>query len=87
MQIVIDIPDGRYNEIMNDDIYIDVPIFKKDIIATIPEGHGRLIDVDELKHFCKEHNIDQSINVGMLFILLADAPTVIEADTESEVKE
>ena len=56
----------------------------------LPKGHGDLIDKKELRldiiahkysnDFCKEHNIDQSINVGMLNILIADAPTIIEAD-------
>ena len=65
-----------------------------DKYTVLPKGHGRLIDVKELRQdiiahkysidFCKEHNIDQSINVGMLNILLADATTIIETDTESE---
>lgn len=56
----------------------------------LPKGHGRLIDADDLRldiighkysnNFCEEHNIDWSINLGMLNILLADAPTIIEAD-------
>ena len=60
----------------------------------LPKGHGRLIDADELRsnavkhkysnNFCEEHNIDWSINLGMLNILIADAPTIIEAESEEE---
>lgn len=61
----------------------------------LPKGHGKLIDADDLRldiighkysnNFCEEHNIDWSINLGMLNILLADAPTILEADkAESE---
>jgi len=46
MKVVIEIPDDRYNQLMTDDIYLDVPIFREDIIATLPKGHGRLIDAD-----------------------------------------
>lgn len=60
----------------------------------IPKGHGKIIDVKKLRQdvithkysvdFCKEHNIDQSINVGILNILLTDALPIIEADEEGE---
>lgn len=60
----------------------------------LPKWHGDLIDAKDLRqdiiahkysiNFCEEHNIDQSINVGMLNILLADAPTIIEADKENK---
>ena len=35
MKVVIDIPDDRYNQLMTDDIHLDVPIFKEDIIDTV----------------------------------------------------
>lgn len=60
----------------------------------LPKGHGKLIDADELRsnaikhkysnNFCEEHNIDWSINLGMLNILFADAPTLIDADKEAD---
>lgn len=60
----------------------------------LPKGHGRLIDEKSLRmeiighqysiNFCEEHNIDNSINLGMLNILMADAPTIIEADKENK---
>ena len=51
MKVVIDIPDGRYNQLMTDDIYLDVPIFKEDIIATLPKGHGRIKDIDKIEWY------------------------------------
>jgi len=82
MQIVIDIPDGRYNEIMTDDIYLDVPIFKEDIIATIPKGHGAIVDVDTI-----DLNQDEFITQSDYYAAecaIENAPTIIEAESEVE---
>lgn len=56
----------------------------------LPKGYGDLIDVKKLRQdiiahkysnsFCEEHHIDQSINIGVLNILLADASKIIKAD-------
>jgi len=61
--------------------------------TVLPKGHGKLVDADilletlkEHRHsdeFCIEHNIDYAINLGMVGILIGDAPTVIEADREA----
>lgn len=78
MKVVIEIPDDRYNQLMNDDIYLDTPIFREDIIATLPKGHGRLIDADDLEHItvcCKTRNSG---------ITRIEAPTIIEAESEGE---
>ena len=74
MKVVIDIPDGRYEELMTDDIYLDVPIFREDIIATLPKNHGRLIDADDLEHITV---CSKTRNSGITRI---EAPTIIEAD-------
>ena len=85
MQIVIDIPQERYERLDYVDSLSLKEIIKNGIV--LPE-HNRLIDAKELRqdiiahkysnNFCEEHNIDQSINVGMLNILIADAPTILE---------
>ena len=43
----------------------------------LPKGHGRLIDADK---FISEH-------FGEVARLVDDAPTIIESDTESEVRD
>lgn len=89
MQIVIDITDSRYNEIMTDDIYIDVPIFKEDIIATIPEGHGRIVDIGKIdKDKIESDNPIISLTINGEYIeavsldYLNNLPTIIEAESE-----
>lgn len=62
--------------------------------VVLPKGHGALKDVDSLRQdlffhrysdvYCEEHNIDCSISMGMLGILIGDAPTIIEADKEEK---
>lgn len=84
MRIVIDLPDDRYNQLMNDDIYLDVPIFKEDVIATLPKGCGRLIDAGKLKQVY-ETTEDAEYCQWTLYGVTSeidDAETVIEADSE-----
>lgn len=93
MQIVIELNEEEYKFL---DYYqsINQSIFNAIRNGTILPKHNRLIDAKELKQdiiahkysndFCKEHNIDQSINVGMLNILIADAPTILEATKEGK---
>lgn len=60
----------------------------------LPKGHGRLIDADSLRQdlfchrysdtYCEEHNIDCSISMGMVGILIGDAQTIIEAESEDK---
>lgn len=66
----------------------------------LPKGHGRLIDADALEKLCYEHEIGNSAFDGEPIIeqgqyddgdniwksLFDFAPTIIEADTESVVK-
>lgn len=94
---MIDIPEELKQKI--DEGFTNQVIINKLWDATkngipLPKGHGKLIDVKELKQdiiahkysidFCREHNIDQSIDIGMLNILLANADTIIEADNGNE---
>ena len=55
--------------------------------TVLPKKHGRLIDADKLKEeiikhsysntFCKKHNIDSSINLGVVGIIIGNAPIII----------
>ena len=86
MKIVIDIPEGEYNEI---EPFLNGEIIKGgfnlfrvlEMIKSgtpLPKGHGRLIDEKDLS-LMTVHMID-----GML---VCEAPTIIEADkTEGEDK-
>ena len=84
MQIVIDIPEEKYQGILNmAEEILDASIFcsprylyKAVLNGTpLPKGHGRLIDKDAL--IGKIHGV-KSITAVL------DAKTIIEADTESE---
>ena len=96
MQIVIDIPEERYKDIQRiASVQLEDRYFQtgEQIIARgtpLPKGHGRLIDADELYgdfidgtegYDCQTWS---RIEIGDI---IEDAPTIIEADKESEVKE
>lgn len=88
MQIVIDIPEEKYQGIINmAEEILDASTFcsprylYKAVLNGIPlpKGHGRLIDADALT-LPPEEIVSQ--------IVICSAPTVIDADkAESEVKE
>lgn len=50
----------------------------------LPKGHGKLIDADKLK---KEIYVIDVYSEESVRQQISDAPTLIEADTESEDKE
>ena len=81
MQIVIDIPEDKYNQIINS--YQGSNVRPKDYeIAIIngtplPKGHGRLIDADVVKE--KMGNLD---GFGFIGRCVDEIPTVLEADKE-----
>ena len=80
MQIVIYIPEKRFKDIQRIAQVISyrrLPALQK-VIANgtpLPKGHGRLIDADKI--------IGEMHGVRSLTAVL-DAPTIIEADMESE---
>ena len=90
MQIVIDIPDGCYDELCNaqfpiQDAYRLVAWIKNG--TPLPKGHGRLIDADRLRSMYSINRANFNTVVGIQK-WVDDMPTIIEADkTESEVKE
>jgi hypothetical protein len=84
MQLVIDIPEWKYKSICEGveaskrcgvvgvDSYIHEAIYNG---KPLPKGHGRLIDERKIKK-CGWNYINHNIKT--------DAPTIIEADKESE---
>ena len=92
MQIVIDIPDEEYEDVKKaGGCYYD---FGKAIYygTPLPKGHGRLIDADAT---CKDiiHALgirDENYLLEAekaIYKRIKNAPTIIDADTESEDKE
>ena len=73
MQIVIDIPDEKYDRLLYQDI-ISLRSYVENGIV-LPKGHGRLIDADY-----KVSSDGRTVNSVCGYM----APTIIEAD---EVKE
>lgn len=96
MKIVIEIDDARFKDIRRIAcVQLENYHFKtvEQIIANgtpLPKGHGRLIDADELY----EQEMPAIKKDGVVYIklstlqdLIDDAPTIIEAEQESEVEE
>ena len=84
MQIVIEMPEHYYeNNIKN-----DLPIYlaEENVVAILPKGHGRLIDADELE---LDADWDDYYDGYTAYSesMIKYAPTIIEADTESEDQE
>ena len=89
MQIVIDVPEHIYEHIK------EVYEHSHTVEATysyiyngtpLPKGHGRLIDANDLEE-CKEimTTIMNECKYAVLMDEIRNVPTIIEADTESEV--
>ena len=83
MKIVIELPDDRYKQLMTDDIYLDVPVFREDIIATLPEHYGDLVDKGDILH---DLDCDEEMrlgkNVEWVREVVRNAPTIIKASDE-----
>lgn len=95
MQIVIDIPEKTYNMI-NAGLYDygDMNVIIQNG-TPLPKGHGRLIDADKIathleemrdrwNYYCDEYEEGRCQSYYNALDEVADAPTLIEADTESE---
>lgn len=89
MQIVIDIDENLYTRLFDNgvDNYDDAVDMAKAIRkgTPLPKGHGRLIDEDKL-HNCECKGNFSECDTCLdddLCNLVNDAPTIIEADTES----
>lgn len=81
MQIVIDIPEEIYKQMISRDIYksIHESLCYKAIQdgAPLPKGHGRLIDGNIAKE--KMGNLD---GFGFIGKCIDEIPTILEADKE-----
>ena len=77
MQIVIEIPEETYRQLING--RSGNTLINKAIIngTPLPKGHGRLIDADAYAKRYRDTNINGRI--GEEYII---APTVLEADKE-----
>lgn len=92
MEVVIDIPEEDYNQILNDreDAVVAHDACRRIAKGTIlPDNHGRLIDADELHTKSKElyKTVQHSSERKMGYLiamneLVIDAPTVLEASKE-----
>ncbi len=84
MQIVIDISDDDYRKVQ--DGRASVSMMRKSIAngTPLPKGHGRLIDAREYENSIRKHYFDNSTVIRCTEIALDNAPTIIEADKESE---
>ena len=93
MKIVIDIDEEYYELVKHSVVKEGQDFLPYKIIANgtpLPKGHGRLIDAEELYgdfidgtegYDCQTWN---RIEIGDI---IEDAPTIVEADTESEEQE
>lgn len=72
MQIVIDIPEEMYQNVLNG-TYCGTLYEELKNSIPLPKGHGRLIDADDL---------ESRMKIG--YCIVRDAPTIIEADKAGE---
>lgn len=92
MRIVIDIPEETYNEVCWRGLSL-CPRGKEELVKAIkkgtplPKGHGRLIDADALDLENEVSMADDWKTAHEMANCVKYAPTIIEADKESEVEE
>ena len=85
MQIVIDIPKEMYINALNGYLCGSETLVNAIKNGTpLPKGHGRLIDADKLR---EEIFVVDSYSEEPVKQQISDAPTIIEADKESELNE
>ena len=97
MQIVIDIDENVFtrlfdngiqdNEIATDDICEMARALRLGI--PLPKGHGRIGDLSKIYDRLNDAQIEGTVEykgLGEAKQIICDAPTIIEADKESEVR-
>lgn len=91
MKIVIDISDKVYEDIVNGIIYTSTRDVQGEVTYAVqngtplPKGHGRIVDVGTI-----DLNQDEFISQSDYYTAecaIENAPTIIEANEESEDKE
>lgn len=91
VEVVIKIPEVFYEALKQTDIMVSGQRSGKTLMSVIynavangtplPKGHGRLIDADELK---TAFPCGESVRTECVRATIDYAPTIIEADAESE---
>ena len=82
MQIVIDIPEYIYEELIEKEYHSTVDSLILDG-TPLPKGHGRLIDADKLKFYeIDEIGSEYNPYLGCSKEQVDQAPTIIKSDKE-----
>ena len=98
IELVIKIPEEQYNVIrLSDKTAVASWVSREAMLCAIrngtplPKGHGRLIDADEYKeelYACATNGRPlHRMSLDEILATVDEAPTIIEADTESEERE
>ena len=82
-EIVIKIPEEMWERVKDGYVPLGISKYLKNG-TVLSKGHGKLIDADALEDYIKE-DADEWDKYALAYV--EDAPTIIEADTESEVEE
>lgn len=83
MEIVINIPQGRYEDILSGKYFTMYQCDIREVLKNgtpLPKGHGKLIDVSDIewaKHREERNYIDYEV---IDWDDIVNAPTIIEAD-------
>lgn len=85
IELVIKIPEERYNQILDKDYilghYLEIAVRNG---TPLPKGHGKLKDENEIKRMIEEAKVNSEHSKTFAENIIKLAPTIIEADTESE---
>ena len=87
MKLIINIPEEKYlyaKNLVNSGKENNPVVLAIGNGTPLPKGHGRLIDADEFISDIKKHYFDDGTVVRCVEIALDNAPTIIEADKETE---
>ena len=86
MKIVIDIDENLYTRLFDNGETNVVDMLKACVAirngTPLPNGHGRLIDADELERDLRSNDWITNDDGGGLEDILHNSSTIIEADTE-----
>ena len=91
MQIVIDIPEEEYRCVQITGCIGNKTCISNAIMngTLIPKGHGRIVDISQIEYLKALHDANFGYITWSEAIkqIKNSAPTLVEADTESEDKE
>ena len=89
MELVIKMPEEMYKWVNDVNKFFDdygisdfIDLVKHG--TPIQKGHDRLIDAKAYEQDIRKHYFDNELVIRSTEIALSNAPTIIEADTESE---